>query len=295
MSNAAIDWAIDQRLPSSQKLVLIILANRANPANECFPSVASLSHDTGLDRKIVIKSLDHLLERGLIEDSGVRRGTTKQIKVYRLKRPLRNSSTSGTVPNPEQFHISLETVPHLEHGTQRNPLLTPEAQESKKSKAMNTPSLNLTENTNPVNRGSADAPGRQPRSKDEARQAANQIGLSDAAFEQWWNECSVSGWRRTDGSLFDNWGKEMCNWKTYKYTAKGNGAPPGPAANGRPATITELQRVIDVKKARAGKLKSSNCNESPTGNEWKTKTAQAEYRKIWSEIHELENRIENSI
>lgn len=109
MSVEAITWALRQPIPhSSAKFVLVVLANCANVEQaQAWPSVAYLAASTGQDRKTVTTNLQRLQEWGLIEDTGRRVGTTKQIVVYRLicsgdlfakGAEKRNSSENGTVP-----------------------------------------------------------------------------------------------------------------------------------------------------------------------------------------------------
>lgn len=109
MSVEAITWALRQPIThSSAKFVLVVLANCASAdSGLAFPSIAYLASATGQDRKTVVANLARLQEWGLIEDSGERRGTTKQIVVYRVlsgpdlfagAEEKRNSSENGTVP-----------------------------------------------------------------------------------------------------------------------------------------------------------------------------------------------------
>ncbi|NJM51063.1 MAG: hypothetical protein HC843_09465 [Sphingomonadales bacterium] len=114
MSWEAQAWAAKQKTGSSAaKLVLLGLASCAD-ANHCaFPSIAWLSEFGDLDRKTVISALQRL-ERGmfpLIEDTGERKGRTKQVKVYRL--------ASATVENATADPASL-TVPKTERSQKRN-------------------------------------------------------------------------------------------------------------------------------------------------------------------------------
>jgi transposase len=63
----------------------LALADTANKVSwHSFPSIARLSEVTGLDRKTIIESLQRLKERGLILETGERKGRTRQVKVYRL-------------------------------------------------------------------------------------------------------------------------------------------------------------------------------------------------------------------
>lgn len=67
MSIRAINWAIEQPVKSSGKLVLIVLANRANDDGRCWPSNASLCADTGLSERCVRDALHQLRAAGAIE------------------------------------------------------------------------------------------------------------------------------------------------------------------------------------------------------------------------------------
>lgn len=70
---------------SSHRLVLIALANAANPeTGESFPSWQYLEKKTCLNRKTIGKVLNYLRTNGFIEDTGKRRGVTKSIIVYKI-------------------------------------------------------------------------------------------------------------------------------------------------------------------------------------------------------------------
>jgi hypothetical protein len=85
-------------------MVLIGLASCAD-ANHCaFPSVAWLTEFSCLDRKTVIAALARLAAEGaeLIADTGLRKGRTKQVKVYQLAAArsdfCSSDPTSASVP-----------------------------------------------------------------------------------------------------------------------------------------------------------------------------------------------------
>ena len=144
MSVEAITWALNQQIkPSSAKFVLVALANCADGRDFiAWPSVAYLVEATSQDRKTVQANLASLRKQGFIEDTGERRGSTKQVVVYQLKTPengpvnnsvkeaqKRNSTENGTVPfldgkRPEiptkEAQNSPERGPKTDHGTVRN-------------------------------------------------------------------------------------------------------------------------------------------------------------------------------
>lgn len=99
VSWAALGWASQQRMKRvADKMVLIALADRHNEEDDAsWPSIAWLADFCCIDRKTVITSLDRLETEGLIIDTGLRTGKTKQIKVYRL---ALNSPKNG-IPKTE--------------------------------------------------------------------------------------------------------------------------------------------------------------------------------------------------
>ena len=70
-----------------------------------------------------MKVIGELIELGLVEDTGHKKGTTKQIIVYRLlsiktrEDEEINSTNIGTVPKTEQSQNYQETVPFLPHNS----------------------------------------------------------------------------------------------------------------------------------------------------------------------------------
>lgn len=69
---------------SSAKAVLTWLADMCGADLTTYPSIAALVKVTELDKKTVQASLQYLIEKGFIQDTGERRGRTRQIPVYRL-------------------------------------------------------------------------------------------------------------------------------------------------------------------------------------------------------------------
>ncbi|HHL9582411.1 TPA: DnaT-like ssDNA-binding domain-containing protein [Klebsiella variicola] len=85
MSIDAMRWAKKVKTgKSSAKAVLTWMADMCGADLCAFPSITALAEATELDKKTVQSSLQYLVSIGLIEDTGERRGKTKQIPVYRL-------------------------------------------------------------------------------------------------------------------------------------------------------------------------------------------------------------------
>jgi len=85
MSLDAMRWAKKVKTGrASAKSVLTWMADMCGADLTAYPSISALSEATELDRKTVQSGLQYLVAKGLIEDTGERRGRTKQIPVYRL-------------------------------------------------------------------------------------------------------------------------------------------------------------------------------------------------------------------
>ena len=67
MSFPALSWAVRQKLPSTQKLVLLMLAERHNKdSGQCNPSLELLADDCGLSRRSVIDQIAKLQQAGYL-------------------------------------------------------------------------------------------------------------------------------------------------------------------------------------------------------------------------------------
>ena len=101
---------------SAKRLVLLALADRANKENTCFPSIARVVKDTGMDRKTVMSTINDLIKIGLVLDTGDRKGGTNQVRVLKI-----NVDTVKQESYPQlcsdssnkQCEISKETVVNL--------------------------------------------------------------------------------------------------------------------------------------------------------------------------------------
>lgn len=86
MSWQAVDAALKANLGSSTlKLVAIHFAERSNEKTKlCWSSLADGEERTELDRKTLIKKIQILVDAKILVDTGVRRGKTKQIIVWKM-------------------------------------------------------------------------------------------------------------------------------------------------------------------------------------------------------------------
>lgn len=100
---------------SAKRLVLLALADRANKENTCFPSIARVVKDTGMDRKTVMNTINDLITLGLISDTGDRKGGTNQVRVLKIN-VVEQESYPQVDQNSsnKQGDISKETVVNLQ-------------------------------------------------------------------------------------------------------------------------------------------------------------------------------------
>lgn len=83
MSLDATIWAFKAAVKtSSQRLVLLALADRAGDEHKCYPSLKRLEKDTVLNRKTIIKVLDELEAEAFIKFTG--KTTGNGVKIYQL-------------------------------------------------------------------------------------------------------------------------------------------------------------------------------------------------------------------
>ena len=83
MSLDATIWAWKAEVDSStQRLILLSLADRAGEDHKCYPSIMRMVKDTKMNRKTIIKVLDDLEKKALIKFTGSIVGNG--VKVYQL-------------------------------------------------------------------------------------------------------------------------------------------------------------------------------------------------------------------
>ena len=101
---------------SAKRLVLLALADRANKENTCFPSIARVVKDTGMDRKTVMNTINDLITLGLVSDTGERKGGTNQVRVLKINVDIDKQESypqEGQNASNKQCEISKETVVNL--------------------------------------------------------------------------------------------------------------------------------------------------------------------------------------
>ena len=67
MSFQAMTWAVEQKVPALQKLVLLMLANRLNhDTGKCIPKIKTLAEECGMSETSVKTAIRGLADAGLI-------------------------------------------------------------------------------------------------------------------------------------------------------------------------------------------------------------------------------------
>lgn len=95
MSFEAIKWALDLNIPPGPKFVLVTLASYADDQNNAWPSFATLAQKTSYPRRSIIRFIDYLLEKRLLE---------KKAEAYRRSNMYKlNLSLTRIVANEEQI------------------------------------------------------------------------------------------------------------------------------------------------------------------------------------------------
>lgn len=148
MSIRMLTWAFDLEIrPASVKFVLIALADAADDANICWPSVAAICRKTSLERKTVMSAIHTLEERGYLRDSGARKGATGQVKVYEIGHAkesengtVSKSAESGIVTTKE-CRFSPVTVPFFPTNSAENGIRNPKEPKGTKSTRSRATSL----------------------------------------------------------------------------------------------------------------------------------------------------------
>ena len=132
-------WALPMR-PASCKFVLLALAMRAgNKGAQCFPSVARLVSDTGLDRKTIMAAVSMLEEWQFIKVERLRGASNRYvIDIEAIKKaaevpddrgsadvvPIQTSTETGTTSSTEIG--STENGTSTDNGTQAVPKTGPD-------------------------------------------------------------------------------------------------------------------------------------------------------------------------
>ena len=128
MSLDATIWAWRAEVDSStQRLILLSLADRAGEDHKCYPSIMRMVKDTKMNRKTIIKVLDDLENKALIKYTGKIVGNG--VKVYQLLGVVgredhptsTKKGTSGKNGTSSNLGTGSNIGPSTENGTSTSP------------------------------------------------------------------------------------------------------------------------------------------------------------------------------
>lgn len=213
------------KMPPSPKAVLISLADNANDAGVCWPSIAKICERTCLGRTAVIEAIKWLERAGLLTaDRTNGRHTTYQIELEAVKQgvlfegaePVRQADRSGkrTGPAGGPNQSGRRTAPVRQADTNRQ-----------------EPS-GTTKGEKRAPSGTRLPPDWQPSAEDLefARRERPDLDIAAEAdkFRDYWHGCAGSKGRKAD------WPATWRNWIRRADAPKG-GAGPVPGSVARPA------------------------------------------------------------
>ncbi len=84
VNNLALEWALDQELPTGLKAVLVTFAAHSDEHGESWPSVKYIGEKWKMARETVRTLIRTLNADKLLIDTGRRAGETHQVKIHRL-------------------------------------------------------------------------------------------------------------------------------------------------------------------------------------------------------------------
>lgn len=208
---------------AATKFVLVALADYANEAGEAYPTIETITSKTSLNRKTIISALKELSLLGLITDTGMVRGKTGQVKVWKLQLKSSNERV------PKTGHLDKAKKQPMKESQKRNstengtvPVFPPNDPENgtvKESQKRDTePSVLLTTIEPPV-KEKAPAKKFMPPTESEIEALAYEQNLNlDGYFDYY----ESNGWMVGKNKM-KNWQAAARNWhKRQKQFNRGN-------------------------------------------------------------------------
>lgn len=210
MSRIATDWAWSQAIkPATHKLILLSMADRADEHHCCYPSIARLERDTGLDRKTIQKGVAAMIESGLITDTGKRAGATNQVRVLRLnigEEAAQKRDAFKAVNKPKNGNVTESgNVPKNGMGNDPNFGMGNDPKNGIQNQSLNHPMNHIppsgdSARANPPTEPDKPKPKRQSKA-DEFVAFVVARGVTEATARDWWQyragkPMTESAWQR---------------------------------------------------------------------------------------------------
>jgi len=142
-------WKLPKnKVTAIQKLLLLSLADRAGENSECWPSLARLVADTNLNIKTIKENRQALINMGLIEYTGQKKGRQRQIPVMRLTYVQNREEFTEPKNGPGQNF----TEPKNGLGTEpKNGLLNLKEEPKNNTSERSSPVASIFEDPTPLN------------------------------------------------------------------------------------------------------------------------------------------------
>lgn len=106
---------------------------------------------------------------------------------------------------------------------------------------------------------------RRPNSIEQCIEKGSILGLTEQQCREWFRDCEVAEWRRGDGTLFDNWPKQLT---IHRENLKANGHKPGSTTT--PSTgLSGIDKSISLRELEGVEKKIADIKNSYSGfQEW---------------------------
>ena len=113
MSIEAINWALNcvSGITSTQKAILIALADRANEENKCWPSYEDICERSCANRKSVVSAIKKLEEAGLIKKTRrYSKSTVYELLISTGFGSITRSTDMGSIERPNIGHMDRSDI-----------------------------------------------------------------------------------------------------------------------------------------------------------------------------------------
>ena len=105
MSYPCTRWAWSQKLPHTEKIVLLALADHANDLLECWPSMNTVADEVGMCRRNVLRIIAKLVEKNLISYQSRVTPYGKSSHIYTLNMSTKHHVTHSHIRDATHSHI----------------------------------------------------------------------------------------------------------------------------------------------------------------------------------------------
>ena len=185
MSIAALNWAFELGITGARKSVLLALANHANDAGECWPSLERIALHAGVTDRGAQKALRDLEHLGLITTRPVPGRNSRYVLALGAATPERNS------PTPERDSpLNGEALPNYVHPTpERGSLPPPNVVRIPPNHVrpnLQEPSIQPTENHQTHLGDCPDLLFADPQPIRKSSKTLPATDAIDAEFQEWW-------------------------------------------------------------------------------------------------------------